>query len=166
MPVEHDGASGSSRTRRPGTLLMTSEDGFAVRVVDMKAHAKTTNFVPTQLGPIAIASDPARDRVYVLNYLSSTLTVAAGRLFAAAPAFPVAALAAYRKAAVNAYNDLLSRFLEYLKDCLCEHLLVANPDTGAETTLYLGGGLFRRAEGRRRSPRASTRCATSRGGAT
>ena len=37
-----------------GQLLMTSEDGYAVRLVNMKSHAKTKNFVPTQLGPIAI----------------------------------------------------------------------------------------------------------------
>ena len=62
-----------------GQLLMTSEDGFAVRLVNMKSHAKTKNFVPTQLGPIAIASDAKQ--VCVLNYLSSTLTVADGKLF-------------------------------------------------------------------------------------
>lgn len=117
-----------------GQLLMTAEDGFAVRLVNMKSHAKTKNFVPTQLGPIAITSDAKQ--VYVLNYLSSTLTVADGRLFGTS-SFPVSALAAYRKAAVEAYNDLLARFLEYLKDCLCEHLLVANPDTDGDTTLYL-----------------------------
>ena len=38
-----------------------------------------------QLGPIAIASDPARDRVLVLNYLSSSLTVADGSLFRRVP---------------------------------------------------------------------------------
>jgi hypothetical protein len=125
-------------------LLVTSEDGFCVRVIDLKAHAKVQHFVPMQLGPIAIASDPARDRVLVLNYLSSSLTVATGKLFAPTAKFPAAQLAAYRQAAVNAYNDLLARFLEYLKDCLCEHLLVANPDTSAETKLYLGAVSIRR----------------------
>jgi Family of unknown function (DUF6519) len=129
-----------------GMLLVTSEDGYAVRLVDMRTNAKVTNFVPMQLGPIAIASDPARNRVLVLNYLSSTLVVGDGNLFAAEPAFPVAALAAYRQAAVNAYNDLLARFLEYLKDCLCEHLLVASPDTTAETRLYLCAVTIRRLE--------------------
>ena len=125
-------------------LLVTSEDGFCVRVIDLRAHQKVTNFVPMQLGPIAIASDPAHDRVLVLNYLSSSLTVASGKLFAPGAKFPAAALAAYRQAAVNAYNDLLARFLEYLKDCLCEHLLVANPDTSAETKLYLGAVSIRK----------------------
>jgi hypothetical protein len=129
-----------------GMLLVTSEDGYAVRLVDMRTHAKVENFVPMQLGPIAIASDPARNRVLVLNYLSSTLVVGDGNLFAAAPAFPVKELAAYRQAAVNAYNDLLARFLEYLKDCLCEHLLVASPDTTADTRLYLCAVTIRRRE--------------------
>ena len=120
-----------------GMLLMTSEDGYAVRLLDMRKNAKVQNFVPTQLGPIAVQGDPARDRVYVLNDASSTLITAKGSLFDAKPAFPVAALAAYRQAAVNAYADLLARFLEYLKDCLCEHLLVANPDTGGDSKLYL-----------------------------
>ena len=127
-----------------GMLLVTSEDGYAVRLVDMRTHERVTNFVPMQLGPIAVASDPARNRVLVLNYLSSTLVVGDGNLFAASPAFPVAALAAYRQAAVNAYNDLLARFLEYLKDCLCEHLLVASPDTTADTRLYLCAVTIRR----------------------
>ena len=108
-----------------GALLVTSEDGFCVRVVDMESNGKSVNFVPMQLGPIAITSDPRADRVYVLNYLSSSLTVADGSLFRPSARFPVARLAAYRLEAVNAYNDLLARFLEYLKDCLCEHLLVA-----------------------------------------
>ncbi len=125
-------------------LLVTSEDGFCVRVVDLGSHEKATNFVPMQLGPIAIASDPARDRVLVLNHLSSSLTVASGKLFGPRAKFPAAQLAAYRQAAVNAYNDLLARFLEYLKDCLCEHLLVANPDTSAQTKLYLGAVSIRK----------------------
>jgi hypothetical protein len=129
-----------------GMLLVTSEDGYAVRLVDMRSHEKVTNFVPMQLGPIGIAADPAKNRVLVLNYLSSTLVMADGNLFAAAPPFPVAALAAYRQAAVNAYNDLLARFLEYLKDCLCEHLLVASPDTTADTRLYLCAVTIRRQE--------------------
>ena len=143
-----------------GMLLITSEDGYAVRMVDMRKNAKVTNFVPTQLGPIAIQADPARDRVYVLNYLSSTLITAKGTLFRATPAFPVAQLAAYRQAAVNAYNDLLARFLEYLKDCLCEHLLVANPDTGGESKLYLGAVSIRVDEQRR--PRVYKVCNLSR----
>jgi hypothetical protein len=69
-----------------------------------------------------------------------------GNLFAPTPAFPVKELAAYRQAAVNAYNDLLARFLEYLKDCLCEHLLVASPDTTADTRLYLCAVTIRRRE--------------------
>jgi hypothetical protein len=120
-----------------GMLLMTSEDGYAVRLFDMRRNSKVENFVPTQLGPIAVQADPRNDRVYVLNYLSSTLITAKGTLFAASPAFPVAELAKYRQAAVNAYADLTARFLEYLKDCLCEHLLVANPDTDGDSKLYL-----------------------------
>jgi len=134
-----------------GMLLITSEDGYAVRMVNMRSNAKVANFVPTQLGPISIQADPARDRVYVLNYLSSTLITAKGTLFNASPAFPVAALAAYRQAAVNAYNDLFARFLEYLKDCLCEHLLVANPDTQGDSKLYLGAVSIRRVEQAERS---------------
>ena len=137
-----------------------------MRVIDLKVHQKVVNFVPMQLGPIAIASDPARDRVLVLNYLSSSLTVASGKLSAPSAKFPAAQLAAYRQAAVNAYNDLLARFLEYLKDCLCEHLLVANPDTSAETKLYLGAVSIRRPTGARTATRAYTRSATCRDAAT
>ncbi len=145
-----------------GALLVTSEDGFCVRIVDMTSNAKSVNFVPMQLGPIAITSDPRADRVYVLNYLSSSLTVADGSLFRPSARFPVAQLAAYRQAAVNAYNDLLARFLEYLKDCLCEHLLVAEPDTDAETKLYLGAVSIRRPRDERGLPRVYKVCNLSR----
>ena len=144
-----------------GMLLVTSEDGYAVRMVDMRQHTKIANFVPTQLGPIAIQADPARDRVYVLNYLSSTLISAKGTLFRASPQFPHAELAAYRQAAVNAYNDLFARFLEYLKDCLCEHLLVANPDTQGDSKLYLGA-VSVRADRETKEPRVYKVCNLSR----
>lgn len=62
-------------------LLMTSEDGYGVRILDMDSNQGSPNLVPMQLGPIAVAADPARDRVHVLNYLSSTLTTARGDLF-------------------------------------------------------------------------------------
>ena len=122
-----------------------------MRVIDLKVHQKVVNFVPMQLGPIAIASDPARDRVLVLNYLSSSLTVASGKLFAECQ---VPGRAAGRLPTGRGERlQRPARTLPGVPEGLVEHLLVANPDTSAETKLYLGAVSIRRpgrpARGRR-----------------
>ena len=134
-----------------------------MRVIDLKVHQKVVNFVPMQLGPIAIASDPARDRVLVLNYLSSSLTVASGKLFAPSAKFPAAQLAAYRQGRGERLQRPARTLPGVPEGLPCEHLLVANPDTSAETKLYLGAVSIRRPRtGARTATRAYTRSATCR----
>jgi hypothetical protein len=121
-----------------GMLLITSEDGYRVRMIDMQANQPVQDYMlPMQVGPIAIAADTPSQRVYVLNYASNTITTASGTLFTPSFRFPVDRLAAYRKAALEAFADLLGGFLQYVKDCLCDHFLVDCPDCTDDDKLYL-----------------------------
>ncbi len=120
-------------------LLMTSEDGYYLRGFSMVDNVLLPDYVlPVQVGPIAITSDRAAGRAYILNYASNTITVAPRDVLAPGFRFDFAALAEYRKAIVEAYVDLLAGFLQYLKDCLCEHFLVRCPPTECNEKIYLG----------------------------
>ena len=91
-----------------GMLLMTLEDGYCVRMIDMVQNQLVDGYLlPMQVAPIAIASDHTTKRVYVLNYFSNTITVAGSRLFDPKFRFPYKALADYRAGVLEAFADLL-----------------------------------------------------------
>lgn len=120
-------------------LLMALEDDYSVRMLDMRSNQVVAGYLlPMQVGPLAITSDAQRQRVFVLNHLSNTITTADGALFRPEFRFPLSTLAAYRKAAVEAFVDLTAGFLQYLKDCLCDHFLTNCPECSGEEKLYLG----------------------------
>jgi hypothetical protein len=89
------------------------------------------------VGPVDIVGEPRARRVYVLNSASNTVSTVSASLFRPDFRFPVDRLAAYRKAAVEAFADLLGGFLQYLKDCLCDHFLVNCPTCSEDDKLYL-----------------------------
>jgi hypothetical protein len=122
-------------------LLMTLEDDYSVRMIDMQTNQAVPQYLlPMQLSPLAITTDASaeRERVYALNYLSNTITTADAGLFSPEFRYPLAALAAYHNAALEAFGDLTANFLQYLKDCICEHLLVNCPVCSEDDKLYLG----------------------------
>jgi hypothetical protein len=117
-----------------GTVLLVSEfDRNSVRMIDPAQDAFVSGFqLPTQVAPAAIAATPA-GQVVVLNQVSDTLTVIAPPIISAKFVFPAADLVDYRAQMLDAFADLLGGFLQYLKDCLCDHFLVRCPEpTGAE----------------------------------
>lgn len=119
-------------------LLFTSEDGYCVRMIDMSKNELVQNYLlPMQVGPIAIDSDRQAQRVYVLNYVSNTISVVPGKLFDPTFKFDLQALAYYRKGVLEAFADLMGGFLEYLKDCLCDHFLVKCPECKPDDKIYL-----------------------------
>jgi hypothetical protein len=125
-----------------GALLVSEFDTNAVRMITDPLEVGEAFRLPTQVGPTAIAVTANRQLV-VLNQVSNTLTVADRTATRPEFVFPSAELAAYRSAALNAFADLLGGFLQYLKDCLCGHFLVAPPQpTGAEK-LRLGSVTIR-----------------------
>ena len=121
------------------SLILTFEDDYCARVVDMKTNALAQDYLlPLQVGPIAIASDVASDQVLVLNYVSNTVTVAAGELFQPTSNKQVITqLGVYRADALGAFADLTAGFLQYLKDCLCDHLARDCPSCTGNEKLYL-----------------------------
>jgi Family of unknown function (DUF6519) len=119
-----------------GLLAVTIADQYRLKLLD-SATGTLLPGLPMQVGPIAIAARQ-RGPVYVLNYVSNTLSVAARTLFDPQQPFdPENKLADYRKAMLEAYGDLLAGFLQYLKDCLFDHFLVRCPPEDLEQTIYL-----------------------------
>ena len=110
--------------------LVTYQDGF-------KGHAYLPGsdgivgpeFHPLQLAPCSLVV--AEKQFFVLEQWSNTITaiptVGDGEL-PWRTLIDVAALERYRVAAIAAYAKILGRFVQYLKDCACDHLLVDCPD--------------------------------------
>jgi hypothetical protein len=114
-------------------LLVTELDSNSVRMIDPVSDSIVSGFrLPTQVAPAAIAATPA-GQVVVLNQVSNTLTIVAPPLISPQFVFPAAELVDYRAQMLAAFADLLGGFLQYLKDCFCDHFLVRCPEpTGAE----------------------------------
>ena len=144
-PVPVQDGSGAVRLLDVGNQLLAviSADEYSLRLLPALAGSLVPNYLlPMQVGPISIAADESdrlrRSPVYVLNYISNTLSVAERELFDPEQPFdPRNELADYRKAMLEAYADLLAGFLQYLKDCLFDHFLVRCPPEDLQRTLYL-----------------------------
>ncbi|MGH2720154.1 MAG: DUF6519 domain-containing protein, partial [Actinomycetota bacterium] len=122
-----------------GVLLVVSEDDCVVAIFDVAKNVLVDEAtIPVQAGPAAVASDAPRGFAYVLNHWSDTITVIPAAMLAATARFPWAALAAYRRGILLAFRDLTAGFLQYLKDCFCDHLLVRCPTCDEDDKLYLG----------------------------
>ncbi|HEX6288352.1 MAG TPA: DUF6519 domain-containing protein [Herpetosiphonaceae bacterium] len=124
-------------------LLVTLENNYSVRMISMDALRAIDGYLlPTQVSPVGITSTSGirnirEQRVYVLNQLSNTITTVAGELFNPEFRFRLDVLAAYRKGVLEAFADLLGGFLQYLKDCLCDHFLVKCPQCDEDDIIYL-----------------------------
>jgi uncharacterized coiled-coil protein SlyX len=121
-----------------GMLLVSELDANAVRMIDPGTASFVTGYViPTQVGPTAIAATEA-GRAIVLNQASNTLTSIPPDLVTSTFVFPSQDLVNYRADMLNAFADLIGGFLQYLKDCLCDHFLVSCPPVDAQHPLRLG----------------------------
>src|SRR5262249_30965935 len=130
-----------------GLLMVSEMDANSVRMIDHSTGAFVPGYrVPTQVGPAAIAATAA-GRVVVLNQVSNTLTVIPPDLVRADFVFPSQALVDYRARMLNAFADLVAGFLQYLKDCLCDHFLVRCPPPDAQHPLRLGCASIRSKQG-------------------
>ncbi|MGH2675943.1 MAG: hypothetical protein ACRDH1_11105, partial [Actinomycetota bacterium] len=129
-----------SKQMKAAALLIASEDGYMLRMarVGPESDQLVQDWIlPMQVGPISIASEMKTQRVYVLNDVSNTITVVPGELVDPEFRFPLEDLAAHRKGVIEAFVDLMGGFLQYLKDCLCDHFLVSCPECTGDETLYL-----------------------------
>jgi hypothetical protein len=126
-------------------LLVVSEDDCLVEIVDMSSNELVIGAgLPVQVGPVAVATTDEPGFGYVLNYWSDTITVLPADVLTARYRFPFKALAAYRRQIIHAFRDLLAGFVQYLKDCLCDHLLVACPDCDGDGRIYLASVSIRK----------------------
>lgn len=126
-------------------LLITVADQFKVIRVHIPEHQIDTRFrIPVQVFPMDIAVNNKGDKAYALNMIVNTLTeidLAQVLNTNPAPDFtmePPLNLATYREEVLEAYSDLFSHLLQYLKDCFCEKFLIDCPECGPEDKVYLG----------------------------
>jgi hypothetical protein len=121
-----------------GLLLVSEFDANSIRMIDPDTLAFVDGFrLPTQVGPAAIAATGA-GQVVALNQVSDTLMVIDPSVIRRDFVFPSDLLVDYRAAMLDAFSDLLGGFLQYLKDCLCDHFLVRCPKPTGDEKLQLG----------------------------
>lgn len=119
-------------------LMLTYEDNYHVRTLDDKEQLERTFRLPVQIDPIDVAASPDGKRVYVLNHTSNTITTVQAERVDPKAQLDLEVLARYRREIIEAFADLLGGFLQYLKDCFCDHFLVrCPPECTPEDKLYL-----------------------------
>lgn len=128
-------------------LVSIAEEFKIVRIPihDGAAFAIDDNFrIPTQLFPTALAIDSRNGQGCALNLGVNTITAMdMAKVFHNNPApnytmAPPEDLAEYRDQVLEAFDDLLSHFMQYLKDCFCDQFLIDCPECGPEDKVYLG----------------------------
>lgn len=119
-------------------LMLAMKNNFRIQLADPLKLSLAPNVFPVQIQPTGITAIAKTNAVYVLNFFSNTLTAYSADLLAPPKALQLQPLVDYRVAAINAFLDLLGGFFEYLKDCICEHLLVECPTCDQDDQLFLG----------------------------
>lgn len=136
----------ASSTPAGDFMLVTLADRFKVVRVDLATHTLDSGFrLPVQIFPTDIAVSSSGQFGYVLNPIVNTLTsIDLDVVFDPAnPALnftaePPTVISDYRQGVIDAFTDLASHFLQYLKDCFCDKFLVDCPVCGQEDKVYLG----------------------------
>ncbi len=109
-------------------IVVTDSSSSLARVLDTsRQEFLEALLLPVQVAPTSVTALPTEPRhAVVLNLVSNSLSVIDVDLVMA-DSFDLAPLIAYRRAAVEAFVDLVAGFAQYLKDCICDHLLVKCP---------------------------------------
>ena len=100
--------------------------------------------IPVQPFPMALVVDKKTQQGYALNTMVNTLTsMNMAEVFHSSPApdythEPPINLSSYRDDAIEAYKDVLSHLLQYLKDCFCDKFIIDCPECGEDDKVYLG----------------------------
>lgn len=85
---------------------------------------------PLQILPSSIAATARGDHFYALEAISNTITQIPTHAYQAArtrSTVDMVKLVAYRREAIIAFVRVAGRLVQFLKDCVCEHLLVNCP---------------------------------------
>ena len=108
-------------------VLVTDSATSLARVLDTSRQEFLEQLrLPVQVGPVSATAIREPRHAVVLNSFSNSLSVFDVRARDGRRARPRAP-AAYRNAAVEAFADLVGGLAQYLKDCVCDHLLVRCP---------------------------------------
>jgi hypothetical protein len=109
-------------------LLVTDSNASLARVLDCSRQEFVDGMlVPVQVAPTSITALPREARqVVVLNMVSNSLTAIDADIIRG-DRLDLSELVRYRRAAVEAFADLVGGLAQYLKDCLCDHFLVSCP---------------------------------------
>lgn len=122
-----------------GALLVVNEDDCDVTLITLEGTKVVAGYeLPVQVGPVAGTESDEPPFGYVLNYWSDTITVMPDEVLRPKYRFPLQDLADYRRQILLAFRDLLAGFAQYLKDCICDHLMVACPACADDDRIYLG----------------------------
>lgn len=130
-----------------GVVMAALEDDCVVELVDTASNVHVPDaLIPVQVGPVSQAAADEPPFAYVLNYWSDSITVLPGDVLSPKFRFPLESLAAYRRQIILSFRDLLAGFLQYLKDCFCDHLLVDCPecDGDGDERIYLASVSIRK----------------------
>lgn len=133
--------TGIALAYHPGVdrVLLTLEDSFRVQVVTPPGSEIEVDRLPVQIQPVDVVYAPEgrrRGEVYVLNYVSNTISVIPMAELRPDSTF-LQQLEAYRNRILALCYDLFGNVLQYLKDCFCNHFLVKCPSCDGDEVLYL-----------------------------
>lgn len=123
-------------------LMLTYADRYCVRLLGANDQLVADFRQPVQVSPssLAVGFDPVKaeqKRVYVLNNVSQTITSIPALQMQPGRQVDLTLLTDYRTAVLEAFVKLAGGLLQYLKDCLCDHLLARCPECDADDKLYL-----------------------------
>jgi hypothetical protein len=117
-------------------LILGLEDGYRLQLIDPTGQKTITFRVPVQIQPLDLVVEPQKGQVYVLNYLSNTVSSIPAENLNVNDAY-LQTLSTYRTDVISAFYGLFGGLLQYLKDCFCDHLLVKCPECDDEDIIYL-----------------------------
>jgi len=144
-PFAIEGADGAIALGSAGTRIIVADSNSSLaRVFETGGGllGRGGGFIdalrlPLQVGPASVSFASSKPRnIVVLNRVSNSLSLIDLEVFLG-ESFDLAPLTAYRRTAVEAFADLLGGFLQYLKDCICDHLLVSCPECPEDKDLDL-----------------------------
>ena len=118
-------------------MMVTYEDSYRVGLITANHSLVSQYRHPVQISPLWIDMSPDRNRVYVLNFASNTISSIPAARLQPSQQLPLQDLVDYRSGVINAFADLAGGLLQYLKDCFCDHVLVNCPTCEDDDKLYL-----------------------------
>ncbi|KYF48259.1 hypothetical protein BE08_35050, partial [Sorangium cellulosum] len=147
VPLGPSSASHLAFSPLSGHVFVTYEDTCLGREYFPGERELKRGEHPLQIGPVSVAVGDGGRRFYVLNWMSNTIT-AVPAYYGSSPLSPwestidIAKLKAYRTAVILAFLKVIGKFLQYLKDCVCEQLLIRCPDPAGKK-VYLADISFK-----------------------